>query len=498
MEISVMVKKFLVSVVVLFLLCLSNIACNGHYGSKVKITILHMNDVYEIDPVSGGKEGGLARVATLRDTLLKSNPNTITVLAGDLFSPSALGTAPYEGGRLDGKQIVAVMNTLGLDYMIFGNHEFDIKRGSFYDRLKESEFKWISSNVFDENGKPFPGVEDTRIIEFDGIKVGIFSLTITMNTKDYVSYQDPFEIAKKKVAELRPKVDILIAMTHLTYEDDIKLTKKFPEIDMIMGGHEHENMQYWRGKNYTPIFKADANARTVYIHNLEYDKGAEKKLTIDSKLELITNSLPDQEKTAKVVEKWRNIGYDGFRKAGFEPTEQVTTTNVDLDGLEASIRNFPTTLTEIIAQSMLTVSEGAQLSFYNSGSIRIDDIIPAEKITQYDVLRILPFGGDIVTTKIKGLLLKRTLDQGLSNKGTGAYLQRGNVTGGDGKPWMIGGKELDGNATYTAATIKFLLEVGDDNLEFLVNNPDVPIIENKGDVRDALIKQLKITFGKAK
>ncbi len=493
-----MVNKFLATVVILLLLCFSNIACNGQYGSKVKITILHMNDVYEIDPVSGGKEGGLARVATLRDTLQESNPNTITVLAGDLLSPSALGTAPYEGGRLDGKQIVAVMNALGLDYMIFGNHEFDIKRGPFYERLKESEFKWISSNVFDENGKPFPGVADSKIIEFDGVKVGIFSLTIRMNFKDYVSYKDPFEIAKRKVAELRPQVDILIAMTHLTYEDDIKLAKSFPEIDIIMGGHEHENMQYWRGKDYTPIFKADANARTVYVHNLEYDKKAPRKLTINSRLELINNSLPDQEKTAKVVEKWRNIGYDGFRKAGFEPTKHVTTTSKDLDGLEASIRNFPTKLTEIIAKSMRTVSEGTLLSFYNSGSIRIDDMIPAGKITQYDVLRILPFGGDIVTTKINGSLLKRTLDQGLSNKGTGAYLQKGNVTGGDGKPWMIGGEELDVNATYTAATTKFLLEVGDDNLEFLVNNPDVPIIENNGDVRDALIKQLKIDFDAAK
>lgn len=495
-----MVKNLFVTVVVSFLLCFANLACVGHNGSMARLTIIQMNDVYEMDPVSGGKEGGLARVATLRDRLLKSNPNTITVLAGDLFSPSALGTAPYEGGRLDGRQMVAAMNALGLDYITFGNHEFDIKRGSFYDRLKESEFKWISSNIFDENGKPFPGVADTIIIEFDGIEVGIFSLTIDMGIKDkdYVSYQDYFEIAEKKVAELRPKVDILIAMTHLTYEDDIKLAKNLRGIDMIMGGHEHENMQYWRGKDYTPIFKADANARTVYIHNLVYDKGAQKKLTINSKLELITDSLPDQEKTAEVVEEWRDIGYDGFRKDGFEPTDLVTTTNVDLDGLEASVRNFPTKLTKLIAQSMLTVSEGAQLSFYNSGSIRIDDVLPAGEITQYDVLRVLPFGGDIVTTKIKGPLLKLTLDQGLANKGTGAYLQKGNVTGGDGKPWMIDGKELDENATYTAATTEFLLTVGDENLEFLVNNPDVPIIENKGDIREALIKQFKITFVEVK
>ncbi|CAB1061544.1 5'-nucleotidase (EC [Olavius sp. associated proteobacterium Delta 1] len=493
-----MLKKFLAIVVLSFLLGISNLACSGPHGSQVRITILQMNDVYEMDPVSGGKEGGLARVATLHDQLSKTNPNTIVVLAGDLFSPSALGTAPYESGRLDGKQMVAAMNALGLDYITFGNHEFDIKKRSFYDRLKESEFSWISSNVFDENGKPFPGVADTEMIEIDGIKVGIFSLTIKKNFTNYVSYEDPFEVAQKKVAELKPKMDILIALTHLTIEDDIKLANRFPEIDMIIGGHDHENMQYWRGKNYTPIFKADANARTVYIHNLVYDKGAQKKLLINSKLKQITDSLPDQAKTAKVVEKWRNIGYNSFRKAGFEPAKVVTSTNVELDGLEASVRNVPTKLTELIAQSMLSVSQGAQLSFYNSGSVRIDDVIPAGKITEYDVLRVLPFGGDIVTTKMKGSLLKRTLDQGMANKATGAYLQKGNVTGGDGKPWMVGGNILDEKATYSVATAKFLLTVGDDNLEFLVNNPDVPIIENKGDVRKALITQLEKTFGEGK
>lgn len=67
---------------------------NSVAADVVKITLLHLNDVYEITPVSKAPpQGGLARVATLRKRLLKENPNTITILAGDLFSPSALGTA---------------------------------------------------------------------------------------------------------------------------------------------------------------------------------------------------------------------------------------------------------------------------------------------------------------------------------------------------------------------------------------------------------------------
>jgi 2',3'-cyclic-nucleotide 2'-phosphodiesterase (5'-nucleotidase family) len=59
--------------------------------SYVQWTFLQMNDVYELIPLGGGKKGGLARVATIRKLLLQENPNTITVVSGDVVSPSALG-----------------------------------------------------------------------------------------------------------------------------------------------------------------------------------------------------------------------------------------------------------------------------------------------------------------------------------------------------------------------------------------------------------------------
>lgn len=489
-----MIKRHIILCIWILFIPFSNLAFAESKEAIKKITILQMNDVYEMDPVAGGKEGGLARVATLRDLLIKENPNTITVLAGDLFSPSALGTAPYEGGRLAGKQMVATMNVLGLDYATFGNHEFDVSKEDFYKRLSESNFEWIASNAFDEKGKAFPNVADTKIIEINGLKLGIFSVMIEKNVKDYVSYTETFATAEKKVAELRPQVDILIALTHLTYENDIKLAQKFPAIDMIMGGHEHENMQFWRGINFTPIFKADANARSVYIHRLEYNPKATKKIKITSELKTITPALVDQKKTSDVIAKWRSIGYQGFEKAGFKPSAVVVTTNIDLDGRESSVRNNSTALTTLVAQSMLLVTPQAQLAFYNGGSIRIDDILPAGQITQYDVIRVLPFGGEVVQTKMKGALLKRTLDQGLANKGSGGYLQTANVSGGGDQGWLINGKIIEDDQSYMIATVKFLLTVGDNSLEFLVNNPEVPLLKERGDIRKALIQQLEVRF----
>jgi 5'-nucleotidase/UDP-sugar diphosphatase len=82
-------------------------ACNtlpstGADENRIHVMIVHFNDTYEITPISGGQEGGIARVTTLRNQLPTRNPNTITTLGGDLFSPSAVGIASYQGDSLAG------------------------------------------------------------------------------------------------------------------------------------------------------------------------------------------------------------------------------------------------------------------------------------------------------------------------------------------------------------------------------------------------------------
>lgn len=463
----------------------------------IPITFIHLNDVYEITPVSGGAEGGLARVATLRKQLLAENPNTFTLLAGDLFSPSALGTAKVEGERLAGKQTVAVMNTMGLDFMTFGNHEFDVKEEQFYNRLSESNFTWFSGNVFDAAGQPFPGVSETHILTVTDengseVKIGLFGVTLGSNPKDYVTYTDPFEAAGQQVAALKDEVDILVGLTHISVEDDTRLAQRFPEIDLIMGGHEHENMAVDTG--HAPVYKADANARTVYIHNLLYDS-ATGQVQIDSRLQAITPDLADDPETQQVVEQWTQLGFEGFKADGFNPEQVITTIDSPLDGLEASVRNTATDLTRLIAEGMLNAAPGAELAVYNGGSIRIDDVIPPGTVTEYDIIRVLPFGDGIVSVQMTGALLKQVLDQGQANVGKGGYLQTANVSTDGSGVWVINGVPLGENGTYTVAINDFLLTGNEQGLDYLTpDNPGLTMLAEHEDIRRATINQLKAAF----
>lgn len=490
-----MKRKWQVLILVLLVLAIALI--KPAFAQPVDITLLQFNDVYEITPVAGGKIGGLARVATIRKRLLAQNPHTYTILAGDFFSPSALGTAKVNGEPLAGQQMVAVLNAMGLEYATFGNHEFDLKEDQFYRRLKESRFKWFSSNVFDAAGKSFPDVPLSEIINVKSkngsvLKIGLIGVTIDSNRPNYVSYRDPIETAREQVQALKGRVDIIVAVTHLNLAKDQELAESVPEIDLVLGGHEHENIQQWRGSDLTPLFKADSNVRTVYIHHLHYNP-KNRSLQVESRLTPLTADIPEDPETAKVVQEWLERGFQGFRANGFAPEKLVATTAVTLDGLEASVRNRPTLLTELIALGMLREVKDADLAIFNGGSIRIDDVIPAGPVSEYDVIRIIPFGGNILAVSMEGQVLKRVLDQGMANQGTGGYLQTANVSlSPDSRTWLIAGQPLDLNRRYLVAINDFLLKGKEKNLEFLMpEQPGVQVIEKKRDIRFALIDELK-------
>jgi 5'-nucleotidase/UDP-sugar diphosphatase len=471
---------------------------NGRAAAeRVPITLLQINDVYEIGPVQGGSEGGIARLATLRKELRRENPRTFMILAGDAFSPSALGTALVGGQPIAGAQMVAALNAAGLDYATFGNHEFDVAEEQFRQRLQESRATWFSANVRDSRGEPFPGVPESVIFTVRGqkgapIRIGLVGVTVDSSRHPWVSYLDALESARRLARTLRPKVEILVAVTHLSIAQDQQLAEVAPEIDLILGGHEHENWQLLRGPRFTPIVKADANARTVYVHRLVFDTRT-GKLEVKSTLSRVTRAIREDPATARVVSEWTERGFQAFRARGFEPGQVVARTPMALDGKEASVRNRATPLTEVIAHSMLAEWPEAEAAVLNAGSIRIDDDVPPGPITQYDVLRILPFGGKVLGVEMKGSLLARVLEAGRANRGKGGFLLTSNLEpGNEAGSWRIGTQPVLPERTYRITISDFLMSGGEQGIEFLSRSaPGVENVTELRDIRFALIDEMR-------
>lgn len=485
--------------------------------ATTEFIILQLNDVYEIAPIQGGKYGGMARVANMRQQLLKENPNTITILAGDFLNPSVLGTIKYEGQRIKGAQMVAAMNAAGVDYVCFGNHELDLKEADLIKRINESKFEWISTNwdyIKDGKTQPFFKTVDNKKVNFptskvlkfankngkDTVKMGLLGLALKVDN-DLLAYEDVKVAAQKELKKLEGQIDFAIPMTHLLIADDKQFAKDVPVFPLIMGGHDHNNMKHQVGN--TVITKADANARTVYIHRISFDH-VTKKVTVKSELKTIDESIGEEPKTAEVVKTWIDHANQGFNTLGFNVKEKLMNLGDNsLDGRESKIREKPTNLGKDICEAMLATIPEAKVAILNSGSVRVDDQLHGQ-ITVYDVLRTLPYGGDIFEVKLKGKLLSKILTTGRSNKGSGGYLQ---ITGAGydetSKTWKIGENDIASDKDYVVAMANYLLSGKETNFDYLTpKNPDIVYAKEdnnnpvREDIRKAVIAYWKKKYGK--
>jgi 5'-nucleotidase/UDP-sugar diphosphatase len=482
-------------------------SCKQEDG-KIDFTFLQINDVYEIAPIQGGQFGGMARVETVHQELLKENKNSMLFMAGDFLNPSLIGTLKIDGERVRGKQMIDVMNAMNFDLVAFGNHEFDIPQKDLQKRLNESNFPWISSNVKlktkeksdffykEKEGRQIP-LEETFIKEFsdeDGttIKVGFISVCIPSNPKEFVAYGNMFVKVRASYAAIKDSVDVVFGLTHVKIANDKRIAKLIPNLPLIMGGHEHTNSYHKIGN--VIITKADANAKTAYIHRISFDKKT-KKAIVTSELREINSSIKSDEKVNKIVKKWQTILSSKIKEIIANPDEVIYTAKIPLDGRDTPIRSIQTNLGEIITKSMsFAFNDSVDCALLNGGSIRIDDQLSGA-INAVDIFRVLPYGGAVLKVEIKGRLLKRVLDYGILAKGTGAYLQRFNAEK-VGEKWMIKNKELNIKKTYTVAFSDYLLKgfdipfLSSENKEvFSVYKP--AINELAFDIRKAVVAYLK-------
>lgn len=445
----------------------------------VEITILQLNDVYEIAPLEGGKVGGLARVATLLRRLERENPNTIAVMAGDFLSPSFVGTLKMDGERVAGKQMIETLNVMGLDYATFGNHEFDLSDSSaLLRRLDLADFSFISSNArweSPEGRRPFrqKGVDvpDYAVHEFRGadgraFRLALVGVVLPFARQDYLHYDDVTTSFRRSVKEARGAAELVLGLTHLNVYEDEQLARDVGGLPLFMGGHEHENLSRFVGS--TAILKADANAKTVYVHHLKYYP-ATGVTDLRSELVPITPELPEDPPTKAVVDRWLGVQNKLLDEMGYVADRPLAALSVPLEGKESVVRNRQTNYGTLTLEAFRRAWAGADVYLLNSGSLRVDDNLSGT-VTEYDVLRSFPFGGPIVSQTLKGRDLIKLLDVGTKvNKGAGGYLQILGPNLDESGGWVLNGTSISPDEDFTIVLPKFLAQGKEANLDFLGN-----------------------------
>lgn len=415
----------------------------GSESPARQITVLAINDVYRIDGVDEGASGGMARLRSLRLELEQQDPNLLVLHAGDLLFPSMLSR------RYLGAQMIGLLNRLDGDasafderlFVTFGNHEFEKSKldqaSILADRVAESGFTWISANVEfvrSADGGPLiaaPQLRADALIELNGVKVGIFGLTTDVLMPEYVSaIHDPVAIARERSAALRAQgAELVIGLTHLSMAEDRRLLEQLGEQgpDLIFGGHEHFRQS--AEVDGRVVIKADADARTATVARIAVPADARPQVAFEFRH--LNQDIPPDAATLARVQQWQSSFQKAFcaeqRDAPNCLTEPLGRTAVRLVGEELQIRSIETNLGNWVADQALAAfrDRGAQIVLINSGSLRLNQDLPAgTELTRAHLAELFAFPSPLFMIRISGETLFQVLQKSIDGwPGHGRWLQ---------------------------------------------------------------------------
>jgi len=482
-------------------------------NSTHRFSILTFNDVYELAASYDGS-GGLANLHSLMEQeiseLEKEGIAWISSLNGDFLSASLLGP------RFQGKHMIDVLNTMPLTHASLGNHEFDFKeseRGSdmvLLQRISESNFKWINSNVF-SRGKLFPQTLPKDVIELENesgevVKVGIFALCtgatrVLSYPPDHVDFQNPISAARRMIAELRDEdqCDIVIALTHLTMSQDVQLATSVPGINVIIGGHDHHPLCQQQGA--TTIIKCGQNAKILgridlHIQKQVVEMKGEKITTINNLTEWSFKGnfgYPPHPKTEVVVNQY-------LQHLPSDWNEFLGICGSTLDSTTSLCRSTETTMCSLLADALLDHYK-ADATIINAGTCRGDRVYSiGTQLLKGDIYTEFPFESYPRYGCLTGAQLIGAIEDGLKNIGAGGYphLSKGfavtyDPSGEYGSRIVaisLNGEEIDRERHYYVVSTDWLF-IGGDGYKHLMSGELIPHEEDKHYLRQHAMRWIK-------
>ena len=379
--------------------------------SSGTVRFLLVNDVYRADTLRDGT-GGLSRVAALRDSIEKATGSRVLyVLAGDVWSPSLLSKW-YGGAQMD-----QAFNASRLDFAAFGNHEFDGNRANVVARVAESRFRWLSANCTEKSGAMFPGVRGWDTVTVNGVRVGVFGTVIVREYPAYVGCRDADSVTHAVVDTLRQqKAALIVGITHRDLADDVHTLEVEPNIEAILGGHDHIGRR--REVNGHLVVKAISDARTAVLVTFTMHGNTWQRTDTSF---TIGRGMKAQPATEAVVAAWRDTL---ARRIGKERT--LGSSAIAIDATDSTSHKGESSFGDLVTDAMRAGTK-ADVAIINTGALRFDNYLGPGPITNHMIESIFLFADETraVTMNLTGARLRQVLEHGVEVKslGQGPYPQ---------------------------------------------------------------------------
>lgn len=386
------------------------------------IVILFTNDVH-----CGIEEDiGYAGLASYKKMMESKTPYVTLVDCGDAIQ------GDYIGMISQGEYLVDIMNEVGYDLTILGNHEFDYGMEQLSKLISKAKSQYLACNVSYTGNKEnaLKDVKAYEIIEYGDIKIGYIGVstpeTTTKSTPTYFmedgefvynfasgSGEELYSIVQKNIDECEEKgADYIILLTHLGDSIDesspftsSELVAQIEGVDVVLDAHSHSTVS-------CRVIK-DEKGKEVLVASTgtKLDNIGQVVITENG---TISTGLVDfyEYKDEKISNLITNI------KAEYEEEMNKTVASSDIelkcsddDGIRL-VRNRETAIGNLCADAYRIVGQ-ADIGMVNGGGVRAD--LPSGDITYADVVAVHPFGNTLCVAKVTGREIADVLEIGAVN-----------------------------------------------------------------------------------
>lgn len=251
----------------------------------MKLKILYVCDLHS-------RFEELAKIASCIGQL--RDDDTLVLDAGDNADFSRIET---EG--TNGVISSAILNKIGFTARVFGNNEGFSGKENGRTISETSDFPVITCNMYDMEGHKLRFLDDAVVLEKTGTKILMIGVTASANVFYHlfgIHVKDPLEEVQRVLSKYdRDQYDLLIVLSHLGLNKDKELASKFPQINLIIGGHSHLALDKPVVQNQTIICQAGSFGEYLGELQLDFDSQTRKIRGFSGRLVPSRKYPPDPE-----------------------------------------------------------------------------------------------------------------------------------------------------------------------------------------------------------
>lgn len=463
----------------------------------------------EFPPPLGGAASAAGYIKRMRERAAAAGEAVLLVDVGDMFQGTPIGN------KTQGRAVIDYFNTIGYDFAVPGNHDFDHGQEITQMLAERSNFPWVVANlVLAETGQVVPWAVPALMIEIQGVKIGVIGIittgTAAMSFPDHIAGLEFLPMAPTIARyrdELKEKgADLIFLAIHegLPYDPKegwrriagaeftetegefggryganysagepnlMELVNMVPGIDFAVGGHTHRGYdEPWIDPvNHTMCFETFGNGSSLGHAILLVDRstrhlvGWERSHDQGTIITLFEDQLWPDEEIAGVIAPF------------VEEAEREMSRVVGRAAVALTRGGAGNSLMGNLVVDAMRERFDADFAFQNLGGVRAD--LPAGPVTAGDVFSVLPFGNELMLVQMDGRMLRRVIERRIAGRSNGLYVSGVRMEYDPGRPdfdrvvtLMVAGQPWDPDRVYRVVVTNFLLE-GNSGFDFLTTIP---------------------------